>query len=95
MAKSTLPSRRKRNTVTDEKKALAFLDGAASQQVDTEESRPIVPKAKKKKGVLLNLYTDEIETIDELAQAREPRPISRTAWILEAIAEKIKREQMG
>lgn len=94
MAKSTLPSRRKRNTVKDEKKAQAFLDGAASQQVETPQSSPVAPKPKKKKGVLLNLYTDEIDTIDQLAQAREPRPISRTAWILEAIAEKVKREQL-
>lgn len=92
MAKSTLPSRRRRGQVTDEKKAQAFLDGAAVSQEDHNKvEKPKAQKAKKK-GVLLNLFPHEIEMIDSLAKEREPRPITRTAWILEAISEKIKRE---
>lgn len=70
---------------TPEPKAKASPSKSKPTQEEDEEEKP--------KGVLLRLLPSEIEAIDESCKARRPRRISRHGWILEAIAEKLEREE--
>ncbi|MDO1451313.1 hypothetical protein Q0590_33875 [Rhodocytophaga aerolata] len=76
----------------DEKKAIAFINqgGSVASHTATSEAE----EDEKQKGVIVRMYPDMIQEIDDLLKKlpKRNRP-SRNAWILKAVEEKLKREK--
>jgi hypothetical protein len=77
-----------KESAIDEKKAIAFINqgGSTANKISDEEDI--------QKGVIVRMYTDMIDDIDNLLKSipKRKRP-SRNAWIIQAIEEKLKREK--
>jgi hypothetical protein len=90
----------KKNTINDssnaneidEKKAIAFINQGGTVAAIT--ASPQAEEEDKQKGVIIRMYPDMIQEIDELLKKlpKRNRP-SRNAWILKAVEEKLKREK--
>ena len=57
-----------------------------------EKEAPEAPEKSVQKQVNLRLWSDQLDLIDKILQAR-PRTISRNAWLLEAVEEKLEKEK--
>ncbi len=78
-------------TVTAKPKAadverLINKGGSVAKQLDDDAAQP------EQQQVLFRMPADMLQQVDSLAKRRRPVRISRRAWLIEAVAEKLKRE---
>ncbi len=88
MALSRKPKKEKVNPVQEEKVKELILKGGSSPQ---DEVKTIAPLEDEIKFVQLRVPVSQLNRIDALVKER-PGKLSRHTWIMEAIAEKIKRD---
>ena len=89
-------SKKPKTTALSEKDIDALIQKGGEVPKDEAPAKPKKRSKKKveKIPVQLRLPSDLISTIDDLIDNRVVR-VSRHAWFLEAIAEKIKKESMN
>lgn len=78
--------------VNQEEAREKFISGGGLVQADIIQEKKEIPSKQKDDWtrLLLRIRTNVLETIDGLVQDR--MGMTRTGWILEAIQEKLKRE---
>ena len=81
-----MPIRRK--PTGKEKELEAFIQGGIQEQSEVISSE----EAEEVKALKLRIPVDLLNSVDALVKQRKPSP-SRHQWILEAIYEKVDREQ--
>ena len=83
-------------TVTAKPKPAKDLDvnklinkgGSVAQQSDNNDE----VQQPEQQQVLFRMPTDMLEQVDRLAKRRRPVKLTRRAWLIEAVSEKLKRE---
>ena len=87
-------SRKPKKTEQDPKAVEAFLQGN-NDEVAVHEAAPKKKKVRKRSEIVksqLRIPSDLLEKVDDLIASQTVKP-SRNNWILEAIAEKVSREE--
>ena len=79
----------------DEKAVLNVIQRGGTVQADRDNARDVSAFSDPLKNVQLRVYQTTLDEIDQVRhqQARGRRPVSRHAWILDAIEEKLERER--
>lgn len=89
MALSRKPKKEKQNTIQEDKVTELILKGGSSPD-DIATTKKIVSEDEIK-FVQLRIPVSHLNNIDDLVKKR-PGKLSRHTWIMEAIAEKINRD---